>query len=92
MKLLIFFAILFVGSVANAAELSEILGTIGTALTMENPLIWGLGLLIELLCRSKKTRKPIGIIHGVAKTARAASSALEKLADVSDKIIPQRLK
>jgi len=92
LRLLLFLGIFLICAVVNAAELSEILTTFANALTLDNPIIWGIGLLIELFCRVKKTKKPVGIIHTIAVTARAGAKVLAQLAGISDKIIPQRLK
>ncbi len=92
LRLTLFLGIFLICVVVNAAELSDVLTTFAKTLTIDNPYIWALSLLIELFCRFKKTDKPKGIIHTIAVTARAGARVLSGLAEVSDKIIPQRLK
>lgn len=48
-------------------------------------IITGVAMAIELACRLAQTEKPMGIIHGVARI-------LKKLADLSDAVLPQRVK
>lgn len=54
-------------------------------LSVSPSVISGIAVAIELACRLAQTEKPMGIIHGIALILR-------KLADLSDSILPQRIK
>jgi len=47
---------------------------------------------VELGLRLFKTEKPLSIIHLAAKTLHKVSAIAEKLADLIDKVLPQRTK
>lgn len=55
------------------------------ALELSPSILTGIAMAIELACRLAQTEKPMGIIHGIA-------SILRKLADLSDAVLPQRIK
>lgn len=47
--------------------------------------------IVEMLMRMIKTQKPWSILHAVKRIMRAVSQALGVMADVLDKILPQKI-
>ena len=71
----------------------DVLDKIIAALTgISGPVLVGAAAVIELVFRLLKTDKPLSIAHVVAASARKVSDALEILANILDKILPQRIK
>ena len=54
-------------------------------LNVSPSILAGIGMAIELACRLAQTEKPMGILHGIA-------AILRKLAELSDAVLPQRIK
>jgi len=68
------------------------LDTISSYLTPDAAIVTGAAILIELVFRLVKSKKPLSIAHGVAAGARKVSDLCSKLADLLDKVLPQKLK
>jgi hypothetical protein len=54
-------------------------------LSVSPSILAAISMAIELACRLAQTEKPMGILHGIA-------AILRKLADLSDSVLPQRIK
>lgn len=47
---------------------------------------------LETICRLSKTEKPMSILYVIAKSLVKGGLAAQKLGDLLDKVIPQRIK
>ena len=50
-----------------------------------------IGLILEFIFRLIPSKKPLSIMHVVAKFAHIVSALLEKFADILDKVLPQNI-
>jgi hypothetical protein len=51
-----------------------------------------IAIVLEFAFRMIPSDKPIGLLHILAKSAKGIGSVLIKFAELSDKILPQKLK
>lgn len=59
--------------------------------SMSPSLIAGIAAVVEVILRLVKSDKPLGILHLLGMGARKVGGLLTAIADLSDKILPQRL-
>jgi hypothetical protein len=50
-----------------------------------------IAMLLEMALRMLKTDKPMGIIHGISGFLKAISGLFGKVAELLDKVLPQKL-
>lgn len=55
------------------------------------PMLVGAAAVIEVVLRLWKSDKPLSILHVIGGGARKLGDLLVKLADILDKVLPQRL-
>lgn len=60
-------------------------------MNMSPVMISGIAAVLEVVLRLVKSEKPLSILHMLGMGARKIGELLVKIADLSDKILPQRL-
>jgi hypothetical protein len=59
---------------------------------MTGPIFATVAVVLEMFMRLIKTDKPIGFIHMIAGILNKVGSLFSKLAELLDKLLPQKLK
>jgi len=92
-KLVLVFALCFV-ALPVAAGIIDSLESIGGVIAAVNPLVGGVILggsaLYELVRRKKKTERPGGIVHDIARGLYLLADIVAKIAEISDRVFPQK--
>lgn len=87
-----FFLFLLLPLVALAQDVADKIDSVATKIPSEGVLIVGAAAILEVILRAIKSEKPLSIMHLVARVIRALSTLFDKIADLMDKVLPQRLK
>ena len=59
---------------------------------MDGTVFVGLAMLVEMFLRMVKTEKPVGIVHAISGFLKGVAMLFGKIAEMLDKILPQKLK
>lgn len=77
-----------------AAGILDYIETAGGMIAAVNPLVGGViaagAGLYELVRRQKKTERPGGIFHDIARGLYLLADIVAKLAEISDRVLPQK--
>lgn len=67
-------------------HLMDVLGSF-----MSGTAFAALAMVVEMFLRMTKSDKPIGIIHGISGFLKAVGGLFGKVAEMLDKVLPQKL-